>query len=94
MAVDTAEKRRSVGGLPFLIPGVTPNSAQDQEWRQESGWGYSGILVGVPSAVSITSDILDYNAFIFRINGYDVHIERTADANAFIRRIEDYEVER
>lgn len=45
MAMDTAEKRRSAAGVPFLPlgPGVTPNSGKDQEWRQQAGWGYSGI---------------------------------------------------
>lgn len=46
MAIDSAEKRRSIAGLPHLIPGITPNASKDQEWRQESGWGYSGILAG------------------------------------------------
>lgn len=47
MAIDTAEKRASISGIHFISgPGVTPNSAQDQEWRQESGYGYSGILAG------------------------------------------------
>jgi hypothetical protein len=45
-AIDSAEKRRSISGIPFLMPGVTPNIAKDQEWRQEAGWCYSGILVG------------------------------------------------
>lgn len=47
MAIDTAEKRRSAGAvlLPTL-PGVTPNSDKDQEWRQQSAWSYSGILAG------------------------------------------------
>ena len=46
MAIDTAEKRKSISGisLPFFASGVTPNSSEDQEWRQESGWSYSGIL--------------------------------------------------
>ena len=41
--IDTAEKRKSVSGtwLP-LIPGVTPNSGKDSEWRWEAGWNYSG----------------------------------------------------
>ena len=54
MAIDTAEKRKSisgVGGVP-LMPGVTPNSSQDAEWRQEAGWSYSGILVGGAVAVA------------------------------------------
>ena len=47
MAVDTIEKRRSISGIgiPSLIPGVLPNSAKDQEWRQESGWSYSEAYV-------------------------------------------------
>ena len=44
MAIDTAEKRRSVAGIAYwLFLGVTPNVAKDAEWRQQSGWGYSGI---------------------------------------------------
>jgi len=48
MAIDNAEKRRSISGIHGVIygPGVTPESGQDQEWRQESGYSYSGILVG------------------------------------------------
>lgn len=31
--------------MPLPIsPGVTPNAAKDQEWRQEAGHGYPGIL--------------------------------------------------
>lgn len=46
MAIDSAPKRKSVAGLPFHIfgPGVTPDSTPGQEWRQQVGWGYSGIL--------------------------------------------------
>ena len=45
MAIDTAEKRRSAAGVGFWVsgPGVTPNAAKDAEWRQQAGWGYSGI---------------------------------------------------
>lgn len=28
---------------------MTPNSGQDQEWRQESGYSYSGIAAGSPA---------------------------------------------
>jgi hypothetical protein len=50
MAIDTAEKRRSAGGVIFLPlgPGVTPNVAKDVEWRQQSAWGYSGIAISPP----------------------------------------------
>ena len=52
MAIDTAEKRKSISGIPRQIAGVTNNATHDQEWRQESGWSYSGILAagGVPPA--------------------------------------------
>lgn len=52
MPINTAEKRRSAGGTPFLpfLPGVTPNFAKPAAWRQESGWGYSGIPVTPPAA--------------------------------------------
>ena len=48
MAIDTDEKRKSISGIGYtgLMPGVTPNSGQDQEWRQQSGYSYSGILAG------------------------------------------------
>jgi hypothetical protein len=49
VAIDTAEKRRAAAGIPFLPlgVGVTPNALADQEWRQQAGWSYSGILAGV-----------------------------------------------
>lgn len=44
MAIDSAEKRKSVAGVAFFIfLGVTPNVGKDAEWRQQAGWGYSGI---------------------------------------------------
>ena len=48
MAIDTAAKRRSVAGLAFFVfgPGVTPDATPGLEWRQQSGWGYSGIAAG------------------------------------------------
>ncbi len=43
MAIDSAEKRKSISGINYFCPGVTPNSSQDAEWRQEVGYSYSGI---------------------------------------------------
>ena len=50
MAIDSREKRQSAYGIFHVkgIPAVTPNAANDQEWRQEVYWGYSGILVEAP----------------------------------------------
>lgn len=49
MAIDTAERRRSVAGLPFLPlgPGVTPDSNKDVGWRYQVAWNYSGVAVVV-----------------------------------------------
>lgn len=61
MAIDTAEKRRSITGIPFLIiPGVTPNVSKDQEWRQESGWSYSGILAAAPPVADPGFCVVEY----------------------------------
>ena len=51
MAIDTAEKRRTIGGLVMpLGPNVTPNAAEDSEWRAESGWSY--LLAAAPGGVA------------------------------------------
>lgn len=52
MAIDTAEKRRSVSGIGWLIPGVTPNATPDAEWRQEAGWSYSGISASAGGGIA------------------------------------------
>ena len=50
MAIDSREKRASVVGVNYIsAASVTPNSGKDQEWRQESGWGYPGILADNPT---------------------------------------------
>ena len=50
--LDTAEKRKASSGISLYAagPGVTPNATQDQEWRQEAGYGYPGILADSPTA--------------------------------------------
>jgi hypothetical protein len=51
MAIDTAAKRRSAAGVPFLPlgPGVSPDSDKDAFWRQCAGWGYGGIAAASPT---------------------------------------------
>ena len=54
MAIDSREKRASVVGINrFSGPSVTPNSGQDQEWRQEVGYSYSGILAAGGAAFQV-----------------------------------------
>ena len=54
MAVDTAEKRKAVAGIPYwpLSPGVTPNASPGAEWRYEVAWSYGG-LESVVSAMGL-----------------------------------------
>ena len=42
MAIDTAEKRKSISGIHLYAsgPGVTSNAAKDSEWRTQAGYGY------------------------------------------------------
>lgn len=51
-AIDSREKRQSIAvlGNPWAGALPTPNGTPDQEWRQELGFLYSGILAGSPSA--------------------------------------------
>ena len=52
--LDSAEKRKSASGIHLYAagPGVTNNATQDQEWRQEAGYGYAGILADDPAAAA------------------------------------------
>jgi hypothetical protein len=55
MAIDDREKRQSVVGINMIAgPSPTPTAAQDQAWRQEAGYSYSGILADAPVAVTGT----------------------------------------
>jgi hypothetical protein len=49
MAINTAEKRKSVAGIR-RGPRVTTNLAKDAEWRQQAGRSYSGIAADAPAA--------------------------------------------
>ena len=48
MPIDTAAKRRSASGVGHRIGGrgVTPDASEPAAWRQQAGWGYSGIPAG------------------------------------------------
>lgn len=59
MAIDTAEKRKSISGIHLYAsgPGVTPNAAKDNEWRKEAGYAYP--LTG---AVTVTRRRVGFGA--------------------------------
>jgi hypothetical protein len=48
MPIDTAAKRRSASGVGHRIGGrgISPDAAKPAAWRQQAGWGYSGIAAG------------------------------------------------
>lgn len=48
--IDTAQKRRCISGISLYAngPGVTMDATPGIEWRQEVGYGYSGIPAGSP----------------------------------------------
>jgi hypothetical protein len=54
MAIDSAEKRRAIAGIPSVPfgPNVTPDATPGQAWRQEVAWSYPGILAGSPVVVT------------------------------------------
>ncbi len=59
MAIDNREKRQSCAAIGTVMPpSVTPNSGKDQEWRQQAGWGYSGILATGAAAVDVRRHII------------------------------------
>lgn len=71
MAIDTAAKRRSASGVPFLPlgPGVTPDATMPAVWRYDVGWTYSGNAGPTPpppSSGQFTVSGLDVRAlFLF-----------------------------
>lgn len=56
MAVDTADKRRSstYAGAPFYTAAVSIDGSMSQADRQESAWGYSGILASGAIVAPVT----------------------------------------
>jgi hypothetical protein len=50
VAIDSAEKRKSIRGIgrQWGGPGVTPNASPDAEWRLETARHYSGIAAFTP----------------------------------------------
>lgn len=59
MAIDTAQKRRSVSVIQaYFSPTPTPDAAKPIEWRQEVAWGYAGISPTPPPPVTGGGDLL------------------------------------
>lgn len=69
MAIDTAAKRRAAGGVAFLPlgPGVTPDAAKPNTWRQQAAWSYSGISLLVINPEVVPRQVLRARGFSGRI---------------------------
>jgi hypothetical protein len=69
MAIDSAEKRKSVEGIAAhpLGPSVTPNAMPDGQWRRQAAWGYSGIAVG--STIGLVQTLLLNGLFVSHGDG-------------------------
>ena len=90
MAIDNAEKRKSIIGIFYVAgPGVTPNALKDAEWRQESGYSYAGISAGTPSLVTYAGNVsmvvtLDDYGILVTATGYTV----TASVDDYVITVE------
>ncbi len=84
MAIDSAEKRKAVAGIPGLpFLGVTPNSAKDVEWRQEVAWGYPGIAPGLPDVVPDYVFLFD-GAFVPTAMSAEMFTATEMDSETFV----------
>ena len=64
----------------FVGPTVTPNAGADQEWRQEAGWGYAGILAAavVAGAIHIISTTV---GIMFALSDTTVNLDAATAVN-------------
>lgn len=60
MAIDSALKRRSIGGIPFIPLGVnvTPNASKPIAWRVSVSWSYAGITPTPPAGGDLDNSLL------------------------------------
>jgi hypothetical protein len=84
--IDSAEKRRSAAGTVFPGLGVTPNASKDAEWRQQAGWGYSGIAAG--AGVAPVDRIFFTNVSILRPGFINVTATKAGFINVAIAEVE------
>jgi hypothetical protein len=83
--IDSPEKRRSLSGLlPIFPPGVTPSASQDQEWRQEAGYGYPGILAGSP--VVLVDDFVGGTVSVRPAVGGTIDLRPAVGGSVFVNR--------
>lgn len=92
MAIDTAEKRKSVSGIPLLAPGVTPNAAPDKEWRNQVAWSYwyqdtTTTYTSNDDPIRLPADpvVIELDAPpLVTINNYVEHVRMTNQAGDYL----------
>jgi len=83
VALDTAEKRRSVSGVALWLPGVSPDSDQAAAWRQQVAWLYSGIAAATVEAVVGIEVIVPARRREFTVDARDTSVEVPARRRQF-----------
>lgn len=65
MAIDSAEKRKAAAGAyRVAVKGVTPNSSEDAEWRQQATHKYSGVAADAPAESTFANGGLSFGLHI------------------------------
>ena len=96
MSLTDERALRSVIQIPghTIAPPVTAGMSVSSQDLMVVSYLYGGIVPSIAVITSITSDILDYNAFIYRTKDMTTPIYQAKSWNAAINEVEDFEVER
>jgi len=81
MAIDSAQKRVGISGIPFYGPGITPDATPDKFWRQTVAWGYGGIEAA--DVVSANRPISD-TVYVFKTQSDNAYVFKTQSTNVVL----------
>lgn len=85
MAIDSREKRQSLIGITYFMGvSTSPESAKDQEWRQATGFGYSGILS--EESILWTIQVNDTTSWAAQSNATTIWTDQSNDSTAWIQQ--------
>lgn len=90
MAIDSAEKRRAISGIPFLVVGVTPDVSKDSEWRREAAWNYpfaGAVVAYVVTKGSVT--VTDQSLFSQVLSDELVYSSALQDESLYTVSVDD-----
>ena len=69
MAIDNPKDRKSAAGMYHVGsgPGMTPDATQDEQWRRDSGYSWSGLI---QEAADFYSALLGHTNLIPSLTGH------------------------